>query len=250
MWLIGHRGNNSFIVFCMLFVLCYQMSPDFKTRVDALISRISLSRVRISRRFVVLCGIALFLAVMNILDWSPQGLWNLDWEGGIGTTYSGFLLAVATVLALFCYRRSTQRVARIAWLLFGTLLLFMTIDELSEFHHGLAESVWKIATGRDRIDLVEGVSFWILVLSPFIVSIIIGIFWFIRNVLHIESRLIAWAALSCWVASQALEATIGTKILPHLIEVASEEFLEMLGTILFIVAFFREYGTLQSSPDN
>jgi hypothetical protein len=186
---------------------------------------------------------------MNILAWTPHGLWNLDWEGGIGTTYSGFLLAVATVLALFCYSRSTERVARIAWMFFGALLLFMTIDELSEFHHGLAELVWKLTTGRDKLDLVEGFSFWVIVLSPFIISIIIGIFWFIRNILHKDSRLIACGALLCWIASQALEATIGSKILPHIIEVASEEFLEMLGTTLFIMAFFREYGTLQSSSN-
>ena len=248
MWITGHRANNSFIAFCLLFVILYHISPDLKEWFNALITRISQSRVQIKRSFVVLCVIELFLAVMSLQFNIHDGLWDLDWEGGVGTTYSGFLLAVVTMLTFFCYRVSDQRVARIAWMIFGTLLLLMTIDELSEFHHGLAESVWNITTGQNKFNLAEGFSFWIIVLSPFIFSIIIGIVWFIRKVLHGESRIIAYVALLCWIASQALESTINLKIMPHIYEVLCEESLEMLGTTLFIVAFFHEYRTLLSLP--
>ena len=248
MWITGHRANNSFMAFCLLFVVLCWISSDFYDWFSALITRISRSRVRIRRRFLVLVGIEVFLVVMHLQVSRLRSLWDLDWEGGIGTTYSGFLLAVATMLAYYCCRHSARMVPRIAWMLFSILLLSMTIDELSEFHHWLASLIWRITTGQGESILVEGLSFWIIVLSPLIVSIIVGIVWFVRNILHEESRLTACAALLCWIGSQTLEATIGSKLLPHTIEIASEEFLEMFGTTLFIVAFYHEYGVLQSLP--
>lgn len=248
MWLTGHRGNNSFIALCLLFIIFYWISPELRTRFRTLLATVSHSAILRRRVAVFLSAAGLFLVLMHLLFGHLHGAWDLDWEGGIGTTYSGFLLATASLMAYFCCCRSTRRIDRIAWLWFGTLLLAITIDELSEFHHGLAHALWETATGQDKPDAIAGLAFWIIVMSPFIALIVAGLAWFIHRVLHRESRAIAYAALLCWISSQALEATISSRIIPGHLEVAGEEFLEMLGTILFILTFYREYARVTGPP--
>jgi len=242
MWAVGHRGNNTFLSLCLLFVIFYRLSPEFHEQVQRFINNISHSDVKIRRRFMSMAAVAVLLVILHLVDGQLGSLWDLDWEGGIGTTFSGYLLAVASLLCYFCWRQSEKGKDRIAWTLFGILLMTMTVDELSEFHHGLARLLWHSTTGQDQTVLIKGLEFWILVLSPFILSIIGGLIWFVRHVLHKASRTTAAVALIAWVTSQALEATIASKILPHSVEVATEEFLEMFGTILLIVTFHREYG--------
>lgn len=240
MWLTGHRGNNTFIVLCLVFLLLLRLSPDLKHRTHQFIIRLAHDPRTLRRSLIALLLPLPILLAAHFAD-PFYKITNLDHEGAAGTTYAGFLLAAAAYLAWLASRWTPRRSHRRAWTILTILFAFITLDELSEFHHGAARWVYWIFTGRaEKVELVDGLAFWMIMLSPLALVIIAGLVWFIRNILHPPARRLAVAALSLWIASQGLEATISAELLPKVYETALEETIEMLGSIFFLAAFLRE----------
>lgn len=244
MWLTGHRANNSFILLSLVFLLLLRSSPDFYFRTHRFIAHLAHDAPAFRTVIGLLLVIAVVLAVLHFAFPSAK-VSNLDDEGSAGTTFAGFLLAANAFLAWIARRHSPRLSHRRAWTVLSLLLALLALDELSEFHHGAARlAYWTFTGDSGKTILVEGLSFWIIVLSPVILAVISGLIWFARKILHAASRRLALAGLAAWVASQALEATIGSKILPHTLEIGFEEFLEMTGSTNFLGAFLRELAHL------
>jgi hypothetical protein len=242
MWLLGHRGNNALLLFFILFGVSLIASPPFNETIGRAIRKICSDRLRIM--ICLLISGALIFAIMSLLLSGQSNFWNLDREDGVGTLYSGMLLAANALILTYCAREVAGKKARFRWTAMSIFFAIMAIDELSEFHHWLPQRIWQSVSGKGTEPIIEGVTLWITLLAPVIFVVIIVLCAFILRCLSGRSRRTAFLGLALWVLSQAFEATIESQIINHVWEITIEEFLEMSGSILFLVAFLMEYTVL------
>jgi hypothetical protein len=184
------------------------------------------------------------LGILNAAGALPE-FFDLDEEYTGPALFSAALLLIATAAAW----RAAQAEAgcdRTLLLLAGCFFAFLGLDELFAVH--------------ERVDFHAGID-WQLLYAPLGVAFAWGV-WRITGFLGRrgpEARMI-FLGLAAWVIAQVLEAAVYSPLLPSMIDVDQmsearidevrhslgyfalaipEELLEMVGALLFAVAFAR-----------
>lgn len=222
-------------------------------------ARIEAVMVHTSRQarqlFLTLLGIELVLVLVYATDSWVQGpsgelhaVIDLDGEGNLPTWFSSFQLSLVAISFWFmaAQARATQRPSRRFLRACGGLFLFMSIDETAMIHERITGLL-----GTRYIDWVPG---WVLdhpakstvcamVVAGFAAMVIPHIRAFKKtNAVPVR---IAAAGSFAYVIGAAVLESVGYETLVggshsslYRFEVASEEFLEMLGVSLIL------YGVL------
>ncbi|MBD0335152.1 MAG: hypothetical protein ICV62_06670 [Cyanobacteria bacterium Co-bin13] len=200
-------------------------------------------------RSLIAIGIALSLAslfIQSVLYFSDFSIHpkivfylDVDAEGNVPTLYSSALLLLSSVLLYTIAAATRGARKKLYWQGLSLVFLFLSADELLELHENInrllnsATQVGDSISGTDRWDVFSLMLFAIVGLSYF---------RFFLSLPQRVKRLFLVAAASFVIGGAGIEF-VGVNFLPSvyhqpifLAEVIStvEEFLEMLGSCLFI----------------
>ena len=247
MWILGHRANNMFLLFTVLFGFSLLYSYAFVQKTRQAVNHLAESAAAGRRYITVLVVGIVALVGLSLLTREQINFWNLDREDGLGTLFAGFLLAANILLAAHNARLAPSRTYKRKLVLLAVLFSLMTLDELSEYHHWLVYKLWGLVSGLGPDRLIEGIALWITLALPLIIASVALIVAFMRNVLSVTARRYFTAGLVFWLLALTNEALTPGGLIPHVYQVASEEFCEMLGAVMFQIGFLREIKCCRAS---
>ncbi len=191
-------------------------------------------------------------------------------EISVGTWFSvtqSFVVAALAILVFLGLRtRGASRLRRLGWVFIAAFFLFMSVDDAAKVHERVGSGVKTyhnsvlLETGK----LTTGASFfqkwptyaWQVVVGPFYVaSALFLIFFFWREFPPWSTRLALLLGFTCWAIAVGLDFVEGVEGLHQRIadfgamkeetirhfSKSAEEFIEMLGTTLFLVTFLDHF---------
>lgn len=213
------------------------------------------SRQQARKLFLTLICIELLFVVAYGTDAWVQGsseqlhgLIDLDGEGNLPAWFSSFQLALIAIgfWVLTARRRATERPSRRFLRMCGGFFALLSVDETALIHERITESL-----GSRYIDWVPGylgnhvggavICFLVLV------ACVVAVYPHLRGVWRMSPRAGLTGAAGCvtYLTGAAVLESAGYKVLSagaplalYRVEVAAEEFLEMLGASLIL------YGVL------
>ncbi len=214
---------------------------------------------------------------VNHYDWSPVGairrMVNITREDSLSNWFSSIqAISVGTVIWLtaIAVRKQMQGDHYIrkfyGWAGIGTFFIYMGIDDAIKFHERIGTAFSILFFGRDdslnrgllgsAYDVFPSYT-WQMVFGPFFVSIGIFIIWFLWKELS-SRELWCWflVGISLYVFAVGLDFIEGIDGKPYEemgiagffsthdyrirhMSKALEEFLEMLGTTIFLIVFLK-----------
>jgi hypothetical protein len=211
--------------------------------------------------FFCLLGFELLLvfldATVNYGEWTRIGairrLFNLTREDGLGNWFASTqTLFVGLVLWLvFLKNRRVELWKAWGWALLAVFFTYLAIDDGAKIHERIGTAV-KAAASVESFPSYT----WHLVFGPFLGAM--GLFLFIflwRELKNHTLRILFILGLGCYVVAVGLDfvegleggydfltsaLSISPRALRHFAKVF-EEFLEMLGTTIFLVCFLNHF---------
>ncbi|WP_041744970.1 hypothetical protein [Coraliomargarita akajimensis] len=205
-----------------------------------------------------------FITYGRLIDQSSiRGMLNLTREDSVGTWFS-CLQAFFVGLAFISVGLSQKALGEPAWkkffwLFFGFFFIYVSIDDGSKFHERIGTVFKKTAVDGSSADTAEPLFaflgnfptyYWHVVFMPIFFCIGLAIFIFLWRELRVmNSRIMLLAALSLYVVSQGLDFLEKIEVVQlwlqetfnateytilHFSKI-TEEFMEMLGTTLFLI---------------
>lgn len=228
---------------------------------------------KLANLFAILVGIeVLFLLIDMIVTCCGlvthpklRLLLDITYEANIPTWFSSTQALVTGIVALLVGQiRSKQSERKLAkgWYLTGGFFIYLGIDDAAQIHERVSTFIndaVKDSGGNAFISAIMDLLpsyHWQLFFLP--VFILVGVFmtWFLYHEFKHKSALpVFFAAMSCYAVAVGLDYIDGipgnyrvaqeylsfsTKEMVHLSR-AIEEFLEMLGTTLFMMSFLLVY---------
>ena len=233
-----------------LFFLKIFIHPAFEEKMQRSFSRVSGNRRLLYFVFLGFFGLILFLNLMHFL-FPDKTLWDLDSEHGLGTVASvGFLLLTALLCILIFTRESRLKMPGAkSWIPVMAIFSYLMLDELIAIHEVISSPRFleKAIQAHPLLAKLE----WLNLYAPFFLAAgaFLAYFMFKKFFRRKNIFLILVLASLCYFAGLFSEAVMlggelrGTAV--YRIQVAGEESLEMLGTVLFMLAFFLYYQILQ-----
>lgn len=205
---------------------------------------------------------------------SIQAMLNLTREDSIGTWFAclqSFFVALAFIaVGLSQKTLGEPKWKMLGWLFFGLFFLYVSIDDGSKFHERVGtvfEETWVEGDSEDAGEPVFAVLedfpsyYWHVVFMPIFACVGLGLFVFLWRELKVtSSRLMLLVALGLYVVSQGLDFLEEMEAVQeglqdyfdaseytilHFSKI-TEEFMEMLGTTLFLMMplkyLFERFG--------
>ncbi|MBN1268045.1 MAG: hypothetical protein JXB04_00515 [Kiritimatiellae bacterium] len=194
---------------------------------------------------------------------------NLDEEGNLTAWYSSTKLLGLAVLCAWLWnveRKQAGRKLSFLWLVVALIFLGLSMDETASLHERLARAVMEESSvGLDiRETVLQGDatrdSFaWVLILSPFILATVLffAFFFYSRLFRSRAGYVPALLGLLMFILAVVLEATIylapsmkdweDKDVARYQENIKVEEAGEMLGSTLFLLAFWRYKKRLEES---
>jgi hypothetical protein len=239
MWILGHRANNSLLFFMAVFALFATISRSFSARIEAIVTVVAGSLQKTRMMIAWLIAVEIILIVLHLINNGQTHFWNVNREEGVATLVAALLLAMNVLVISVCWKRYASKADRWKWLLVGALFGAIAIDELSEMHDWIPRYIYHLLGGEGNT-ISDGFAIWVIVLSPVIITIIVFLVLFFFRVLNRTSQKWALTGLVCWCLVLTVEVLGSKSNIPWLYGVAIEEFLEMLGSTLFLSAFLTQ----------
>lgn len=199
----------------------------------------------------LLIGVGL-LAALNIVNdllgapfWLVTRLIHLGSDSNISAWYSSCLLAVAGLIAFDCFRIAKTKAVRGGWAfgLIAITLIFMSCDEIAQFHEILGGYIAK-QIGLSAQHFAQHAA-WVWLGGPFIIVLFLVLIVLLRKPLSLVSGSSVLLSLGFGLivlGGIVLESTINWLNHDELqwlwnIEIVAEETLEMLGSLVLAYAF-------------
>jgi hypothetical protein len=213
-------------------------------------------------------ALVFFDATINVGKWLPftpiQRLMNMAREDALSAWLSSAQTLVVgfVLLGIYFVSRARQERASVSrgWALLSGFFIYLAVDDGSGLHERIGSSAKQL---KEMLDPGGAASFypsypWQLILGPFLFAI--GLFmlrFILKEFKDHRHRLIFIAALSCYVLAVGQDFieginegqlyltwanSLGTELqtIRHFGKVF-EEFLEIFGTTLFLVAFLAHF---------
>jgi hypothetical protein len=195
---------------------------------------------------------------------SLRKIFNVAREQSLGTWFSVVQAAVAGLVLLgLHYLSRIQNAKAWGWLLLAVFFLYISADDAAKIHERVGGYIGKISS-TDSQTFLSGISStfpsynWQWVFAPFfgLMGLYILIFLW-RQLTETHLRLMILAALGCWAVAVGIDFIEGTEgvfeSIAKSLDVKKytvshpllmlEEFLEMLGTTLFLSLFVQKLLT-------
>ena len=219
-------------------------------------------------------AIVMFDALVTELGWVPIGavqrFFNITREDGLPNFFSSFqMLAVATVLLLITLViRGQNQGARSklvwGWGLITALFFYMGVDDATKLHERIGTLFGELVTGSEGspdpgflgqlYDVFPSYT-WQLVLGPVVaVAGLFVIVFLMRQLPALHLKLLIWVAMGLFVIAVGMDFVEGMEN-GFMLRVADgfststgravhfsksiEEFLEMVGTTIFLFVFLK-----------
>lgn len=223
--------------------------------------------------FAAIITMDIVLVALHLLIGETFDIINLDQEGNLTAWYSSSKLLILAALCFMVW--STERVVlagkkqwrlTILWLLVAAVFLGLSMDETASIHERLARFVMQESyVGLDiRESVLDGDSTkdsfaWVLILSPviLIVSVFFLVFFYSRLFATRTGYVPALIALTMFLIAVGMEATVyftpsmsewdANMLSKYKFGIALEETAEMMGSTLFLLAFWRYWRFLKES---
>ena len=223
--------------------------------------------------FAAIITMDIVLVALHLLIGETFDIINLDQEGNLTAWYSSSKLLILAALCFMVW--STERVVlagkkqwrlTILWLLVAAVFLGLSMDETASIHERLARFVMQESyVGLDiRESVLDGDSTkdsfaWVLILSPviLIVSVFFLVFFYSRLFATRTGYVPALIALTMFLIAVGMEATVyftpsmsewdANMLSKYKLGIALEETAEMMGSTLFLLAFWRYWRFLKES---
>lgn len=148
----------------------------------------------------------------------------------VPTLYSSALSAFAAVVAATLGRAEGVHLVR--WFIFTGVLAHMAIDELLQIH--------------ERLERLSGVSWQTLYIPMFVLAAVV--WWRVMRQLEPKARVLLMLGAAMWAVSQSLEhmewLAEGRRAPHYNVMMAPEELMEMIGSLLFLLAMLVARETL------
>ncbi len=186
---------------------------------------------------------------------SIQRLFNMGREDSLPSWLAGVQTVCVGLVLWLIYAKNRAR----AWAVIATFFTYLGIDDGAKIHERIGTAVKDLAVRRlpaSSEAVLETSYTWQFIFGPLFISMGIFILWFMwRELREPALRWIVFAALTCYglaVGVDFIEGMPGAypmiaehfqlapKFVSHFGRVF-EEFLELLGSSLFLVAFLRHF---------
>ena len=208
--------------------------------------KIEISPKQILIILLFIITVLLFANIMTVISrivfdhdhlYGLVGLFNFNTERNIPTLYSSAALIFSAILLLFIsYMNKISHEPYILWGVLSLIFLFLSIDETSSIHEHLTTPT------RDLLDTSSFLYYaWVIPYGLFLIGFIVVYFKFLLNLPRdimvlflISGALFVLGAIGFEMLGGWLEELHGSSGLVYAICYTCEEFLEMLGIIIFI----------------
>jgi hypothetical protein len=168
-------------------------------------------------------------------------LFYWDTEGNVPTWYaSTLLLLCSSLLALIAYNQKTN-IKPYYWIGLAIIFLLLSLDESAAFHEHLNSPVRSLFNIEDTLYFA-----WVIPGSVFV--LLVGIFCLkfifqlpkdIRNLFLIASVLFVSGAIGLEIPGSYYYRLSGLSSTAFIALATIEEFLEMVGTLIFVYALLK-----------
>jgi len=229
---------------------------DVFLNLDEVARRLLVVSVAIGLLFVMLDSLQHHVKTLYLGE-AFRSIYSIKYEASIGTWYSVMLAMVAACVAFLCFleQRGANRRQALCWLVIALFFLYLSIDDQVNVHEQLG-----FAFKRTLVPKIFGGGFrlpsygWQFIYGPFFGGMAVFLLLFtLKTLSSTRDKAVIIAALSLYgiavfldfwqgheryfnAFSQAVGMT--QKNATHWFRVV-EEFLEILGTILFTNAFLH-----------
>ena len=200
---------------------------------------------------------------INWWSWSEVGairrLFNITREDGLASFFAviqTFLVTLVLWLIYFVVKQQNSRKSDASgWLLLACFFSYLTIDDGAKVHERIGTAI-----NRNYSDLELPSYAWQVFIAPVFCVIGLWIIWFLWRQGNMIKRSLVFLALSCLATALAIDFVEGMQdgyqILLNITQwpeetvrhfsKSVEEFLEMLGMTLFLLAFIDYFRVLTS----
>lgn len=201
--------------------------------------------------------------VFNYLAFIPNGsiqrLFNIAREDSLQAWVAGVQTVCVGLVVWLIFAKTRGR----AWAAIAAFFTYLGVDDGAKIHERIGTAVKDFSSARVPASeaLLETSYTWQFVFGPFFISMGLFILWFMwRELREPVLRWLIFAALACYGLAVGIDfvegmpgayAALGeylgltTKFTSHFGRVI-EEFLELLGSSLFLVTFLKHF--MQISP--
>ena len=236
-----------------LLYLKYLISPAFRDDVD----RFFINLVQDLRKLILVLILLLLVAGGLILChfvFPQYAIWNLDLEIGHATAFSGWILFNLVIVGTVIYRRekSNTLCKFQLWLPIILLFFYLSFDEVFSIHEWLPAPAF-IQELSKKYAVIERFD-WLRMYIPIFLAVGIYLIYFMFNKIYQYKSVFIIMGLGGFVYALAIGSEMIMMQLNlrqsiyHNMQLASEEGLEMLGTILFLSAFLIYLRVLIKQP--
>ena len=253
--LSGNRLSKPTFYLLSLLLIKYLIHTNFRNNIQIY----SLKCVKDKKIlfFYLLTSLTLTALLITLYLFFPQkNIWNLDLESGFGTAFSGLLLFGVAFLSLFIYafEKNNNIPKKKIWIPIVALFILLAFDEIFSLHEWLAAPniINKFTNQQPFLSKLSWITLYIPVFiittGYFIYFIFIKLF---KSRAAIISLILAGIAYTLSITDEAIMLIFnlrGSEF--HIIQVASEEGLELLGTILVLVSFSFYYKKIVTTNYN
>lgn len=237
-------------------------------RAGRFVRRVFLACIALEILIVLLDG---FLHYGRLIGISQiRRIFNIAEEVSIGTWFSvtqSFLVGAVAILVLLSLRASgASRFKRIGWAVIAAFFIFMSIDDAAKvhervgsgvksYHNDILQETGKMTAGARFFQKWPTYS-WQIVVAPFYGVVGLFLLFFLwKDFPQWSARLALLLGFGCWGLAVGVDFVEGldgvhdkvaefcavrTYTIMHFSK-SAEEFIEMLGTTLFLVTFLERF---------
>lgn len=213
------------------------------------------SREQLTRLGAALTLASALLHLLHVVGMGRRSIpwvwFNMDAESTLVVWFSSTLLFATGMAAWYCHTRESAMRPAVSrsggWLLTGFIFIYLSVDETAMLH----ERTGRLFVQWMPAQVVQGVVFhhWLVAFTPALILAVWHLTVFLRRRFLGRPQLLWFlgAGLASWLGVIGLELLSGLIPLSRIERVqwaGWEEFLELFGTICFLLTFLRYGATL------
>lgn len=242
--LSSHKSRAPILLLILLTGIQFVSSSDFRNSVSRLFGRMTYNHRYFLTFILSLIFIEMILGCLHLFFYGRILVFDLDRELTFATYFSAFIFFANSLVAgtIYQLQRKSYEASK-GWLFIAFVFFYLTLDEVGSFHESLIPLLKRNVPSLGSI--FNSNKYWVVVLAPFIVLIIIYFTWFLFKKLKVYPLIFTGVviAILLWMFIIGLELWEGYTSSTYIYKSLVEEESEMLSSTLFLtcfLAFFKK----------
>ena len=240
----SHKSSSPILLLILLTGIQFVSSADFRNSVSKLFGRMTYNHKYFLIFILSLLFIEMISGCLHLAFYRQIRAFNLERELTFATYFSAFLLLANSLAAgaIYHLQRKSHEASK-GWLFIAFVFFYLALDEVGSLHESLIPLLKRNVPSLDS--MFSSNKYWVVVLAPFIVFIILYFTWFFFKKIKVYPLILTGLviAIFLWMFIIVLELWEGYTQSTYVYKSLVEEGSEMLSSTLFLacfLAFFKK----------